>query len=105
METVTEELQARNAIQARVLREVAIERRRQDELHKDSNCSNRAISTGRKFIILGEEVGEVSKECCDLTGPPWPRLEQIPEIKARLKTELIQVAAVAVAWAESLEVE
>jgi hypothetical protein len=51
-----------------------------------------------KLAVLTEEVGEVAKEVYELSV--YESDAEDPE--AKLRTELIQVAAVAVAWAESL---
>lgn len=69
------------------LLDVADERERQDQKWG----SQRHLQAGTWFLILGEEVGEVARALLDKEGD------------ARLKAELIQVAAVAVAWAETLE--
>ena len=47
-------------------------------------------------VILGEEVGEVMKEICDITNGSATDIEN-------LKTELIQVASVCVNFLEHLE--
>lgn len=89
---------------ANVLALVDAERRRQErkcatERAAGRNwvtCSDPAMPDGDKLAVLVEEVGEVSRELCDARAerrPPSPNL----------KTELIQIAAVAVAWAEGLE--
>jgi|GEM_PF-3437339 len=51
--------------------------------------------------ILAKEFGEVSKEVCDCTFPS----SEVAEVMAigKLQNELIQVAAVAIAWAESIQ--
>jgi hypothetical protein len=54
----------------------------------------------RKFRVLLEEVGEVAKECDQLEQTPKSRT-----VWPFLREELIQVAAVCVAWLESLEVQ
>lgn len=55
-----------------------------------------------KATILMEEAGEVAKEVYEIvTGPHHDRDLRL----SRLRTELIQVAAVAVAWVESLETQ
>jgi NTP pyrophosphatase (non-canonical NTP hydrolase) len=48
-------------------------------------------SDGLKLAVLMEEVGEVASE-----------LQNLPTDSDKLKAELIQVAAVAVCWAETL---
>lgn len=75
------------------LLEVAAERMRQDELFPGQWP---VISNGERLAILAEEFGEVARELCEaflgsyVCGP-------------NLRTELIQVAAVTVAWAEQLD--
>ena len=78
------------------------ERERQDALFVEGkipfNCASRIADAKRKLRVLVEEVGEVAQEI--------DNLEQHPDykaLKANLKTELTQVAAVCVAWLESLE--
>jgi len=51
--------------------------------------------------ILAEEFGEVSKEVCDCTFPSSEAAEA--NAQGKLQNELIQVAAVAIAWAESIQ--
>lgn len=70
------------------------ERQRQEHLLKQGKfpftCANPEISDIQKLPVLGEEFGEVSKAINEQ--------QSIEE----LKSELIQVAAVCVAWLESL---
>ena len=88
------------AERGRVLLAVAAERGRQEQLFAAGQfpftCSNAAVSGREKLPVLVEEVGEVA-EALQRPG----RLSD--EHRAHLRTELIQVAAVAVAWAESLD--
>lgn len=82
-----------------VLEQVRQERVRQEQLFADGKfpftCADAERLNIEKFPVLGEEFGAVSKEVCEiLTGPGD---------KQKLKTELIHLAAVAVAWIESLE--
>lgn len=76
--------------------EVAEERERQEKLVAAGKfsftCASPLATDHDKLPILGEEFGEVCKELCD----------HRPGYRRRLRTELIQVAAVATAWAESL---
>lgn len=88
-----------------VLEEVYRERNRQQELKAKGKfkwtCDSPSQSDARKLTVLAEEFGEVSREVCD---------SMIADDKGepggmhlvRLRKELIQVAAVAVAWAEAL---
>ncbi len=88
--------------QARVVLRVLAERQRQRQLFVDRKITFDVASpvpdTNRKLRVLIEEVGEVAQEL--------DHLEQLPGSKPaqkRLREELTQVAAVAVAWLESLE--
>lgn len=49
----------------------------------------------RRLAILGEEFGEVAREVCDAHVRPIDR--------NRLRAELVQLAAVAVAWVEAID--
>lgn len=88
-----------------VLLEVGHERLRQERKCAEKlaegldwyTCASDRIADGDKLAVLTEEVGEVAKECCDIRAEG-----DSPEARLRMRTELIQVAAVAVAWAESL---
>lgn len=77
-----------------VIVEVLLERARQEVLHGPNSCANIKIPNAVKLAVLTEEVGEVAKWICDY----WGKVVATDD----LRTELIQVAAVAVAWAESL---
>jgi len=76
---------------ARALRDVHEERLRQDDLISAGkipwNCSDPDAPDGYKLAVLTEELGEVARAI--LEG-------------SNLREELIQVAAVAVAWAEAI---
>ena len=54
------------------------------------DCSSRTLKPEVKALVLGEEVGEVNRAVLE-------------KDTANLKVELVQVAAVAVAWLESLD--
>lgn len=79
----------------KVLEDILIERERQETLCCDGalpwTCATPKVPAMRKLPVLMEEVGEVATEL----------LADEPD-RERLYNELIQVAAVAVAWAESL---
>jgi NTP pyrophosphatase (non-canonical NTP hydrolase) len=63
---------------------------RQVELHGDRSCGSRNTSAHEKVTILAEEVGEVAHAV--LEGDT-----------INLADELVQVAAIAVAWLRVLE--
>lgn len=79
----------------RVLEAVKNERLRQQNLLAKGEipwaCDSPSISPGRKLSVLVEEIGEIANE-----------INEGREDGPCLRMELIQVAAVAVAWAESL---
>ena len=78
----------------RILDEILAERERQEHLKAsgkfDYTCADLEPSAGAKTAILGEEYGEVCRAVCE-------------EDNDQLREELIQVAAVAVAWVQSLD--
>ena len=76
----------REAMTTQVLSEVLGERRFQDEKWG----SNRDLDNGTWGLILGEEVGE----SCEAA---------LENDMKHLRRELVQVAAVAVAWIEGLD--
>jgi hypothetical protein len=101
------------------VRRVVHERQRQDELVRQGkftwNCSFDGPSYADKFAVLGEEVGEVGREVVEhliAVGKyaADPVLKVMPPhreayFKERLRNELVQVAAVCVAWVEALSVD
>jgi hypothetical protein len=75
----------------RVLNAVRVERVRQDNLIAEGlpiDCTDRGVPLADKLAVLAEEFGEVARA--------------VLEPEQNLYEELIQTAAVAVAWAESL---
>ena len=81
---------------------IADERLRQRQLFAARKLSFRfdspAVSPFRKLRVLTEEIGEVAEAIDDLEAHP-----KSPIRRQHLITELVQVAAVTVAWLESLE--
>ncbi len=79
---------------------VRAERARQDELKADgrfvATCADDYLDDSEKLAVLMEEVGECARAVLERDRLVSDRHD------ANLKKELIQVAAVAVAWAESL---
>jgi len=103
-----------------VLSDVRKERFRQDELLEKGkfpwSCDNLEIPDIKKLGVLAEEFGEAAKEACQIQEQydrsyPDDSAEVIAVSIQRavlrrrklLRTELIQVAAVAVAWCEALD--
>ena len=80
---------------------VADERVRQNALFAEGkipfNCASRIADPNRKLRVLVEEVGEVAEALDALENKKdWKRFDHLRE-------ELVQVAAVAVAWLEALQ--
>ncbi len=86
---------------ADVYAEISMERNRQERLVRDGRFRHTLASTSLtnevKVAVLGEEFGEVCRAVLQL------RKYVNDTTAADLKTELIHVAAVAVAWLECLE--
>lgn len=76
--------------------EVAEERRRAHAKHGDTSMEAMAPTAWRRYMILAEEVGEVAKEFNDADH------EKRVVDTAKVRKELIQVAAMAGAWADAL---
>jgi hypothetical protein len=87
---VLDERRMREEAQMRVLDAIRDERRRQTEKHGDESCESPAVTDAKRLAILGEEFGEVCRAMTYDEGS-----------EERLVAELVQVAAVAVAWIES----
>lgn len=80
-----------------ILKDITSERLRQERLRAAGKFTHTAATLGqthdRRNSVLVEEVGEVARALNDNETP------------GELRTELIQVAAVAVAWVEAIDVE
>lgn len=96
----------------RALDAVAAERARQRALLEEdvvrTNCAEPTVDNRDKLPVLDEGVGEVARAVQWLQRllSSAGSVDLAPRIQRRrrhLRTELIQVAAVAVAWAESLD--
>lgn len=87
-----------------VLDMVAKERGRQERLHQAGRfaftCADAGVPEGDKMLVLSEEVGEVARAAMVI---PNKAFFASAEECDQLLTELVQVAAVAVAWAESIQ--
>jgi len=79
-----------------IIQEILAERKRQNEQFGVQNHD-----PARWSLILNEEVGEANKEVCEYEFATRTADEQIR--LQNLRTELIQVAAVALAFIESLD--
>lgn len=81
---------------------ISAERNNQDKYQQAGRfkftCAQDGLSDSEKMTVLTEEHGEVATEVCELFDKG-----ECPERRARLKKELIQTAAVAVAWLEAIE--
>lgn len=84
-----------------IVMRIADERRRQRQLlitgKISFNCSSPVVDDTRKACVLYEEVGEVAQAVLEWQEKPCAIRRE------HLRMELVQVAAVAVAWLESLE--
>lgn len=83
-----------------ILIEVSLERERQEALCKagkfPATCADPKQPDTDKLPILIEEVGEVARAMCEAIGATDVQ-------SSGLRTELVQVAAVAVAWIEAID--
>jgi hypothetical protein len=102
-----------------ILVDICKERIRQDKLLAQGkfpwSCDDIAISDVKKLGVLAEEFGEAAKEAAQIEEQ-FDRLSMgrqtlttsdfqthIRERRKKLREELVQVAAVAVAWCEALD--
>lgn len=83
------------SIQQQILSEIAAERGRQDARWGIQDHPSPAWTA-----ILGEEFGEVSKAVVEATFTH--NIKALPSLEAHLEMELVQVAAVCVAWIEAI---
>jgi hypothetical protein len=85
-----------------VLHDVIEERKRQENLKAAGkfkySCADSELSNAECYAVLGEELGEVGHEVNEEFNGKGLRT-------AEIRKELIQVAAVAVAWVERLDAE
>lgn len=94
-------------VKLNIVNDVLVERDRQDALVKSGkfpwNCSDKRVAAGDKLMVLGEEFGEVSKAAYELTHETDSGCHK--RHRDNLRTELVQLAAVAVAWIEAIDEE
>ena len=74
-----------------------IDERQSQETKWPGHTAADPIGNIAKLSMLGEEYGEVCRELCEAEQE-----SREPDV-AKLRGELIQVAAIAIAWLESLE--
>lgn len=86
-----------------ILRDIHRERLRQDQLKAEGRfaytCADPEMTHSERLTVLGEEFGETCHEVNEGIGAN----RKVNLMK--LRKELIQVAAVAMAWIESVERE
>jgi NTP pyrophosphatase (non-canonical NTP hydrolase) len=100
-----------------ILLAIGNERSRQEKLKFDGKflwtCADSGVTHHEKLAVLAEEFGEVAKEVVDYNIDvvkyakeilPFPLHRRIYYLK-RIREELIQVAAVCVAWCEAIDKE
>ena len=91
---------------SRVLLDVGFERLRQEQLKAEGRfkhtCADPEMNHVECLAVLVEEVGEVARAALELGGLVSDKHRDKVECELDLYKELIQVAAVAVAWAERL---
>lgn len=87
---------------AQSLARIAIERNNQETLKEKgkfrNSCADEGVHDNWRFTVLGEEFGEVSRELNESSEFGIGRENN----DAKLASELIQVAAVCVAWLEAI---
>lgn len=100
-ETPRTEFVRRYALRTTILQRLWLERLRQRQLLREGkilfDCASPIADDNRKLRALVEEVGEVAQEL--------DRCEAMPtNARNDLRNELVQTAAVCIAWLEALEV-
>jgi len=103
------------ALDKSILEKIWLERLRQKQLLREGKiffaCDSPVVSHDRKLRVLTEELGEVAGaiDQIEILNPlRQPRAEMSePSARAKnnLRDELAQIAAVAIAWLESLQKE
>lgn len=87
----------------RGIADIIIERARQERLKSEGRfaytCADLEMSNAERAAVLGEEFGEVCHEVNETVG------NHAPLDAAKLRKELVQVAAVALGWIEGLDKE
>lgn len=90
-----------------VLNSVHDERRRQEKLKAEGRfrytCADPEMTDDESYVVLGEEFGEVAKQVLTQPGRTGEMSFDTVGTSADLRKELIQVAAIAVAWVERID--
>lgn len=81
---------------------ISDERERQEAKFTGWSVASDALNDNERLAILTEEVGEVARELCERLGKCRSPM-QIEASEAMLRRELVQTAAVCVAWIEALD--
>lgn len=83
---------------------VGLERIKQHEkFGVDGTCASHTMSDVHKFAVLAEEFGEAAADVNELWHKDHDGIYKGAATLETLRKELIQVAAVAVAWIESMD--
>lgn len=85
-------------LQKEIFRKIVAERARQEEIHGGNSILGKDPLEFENFAVLGEEVGEVGRALLEVNYSAWHKAP-----REKLKEELVQAAAVIVAWLEALE--
>lgn len=90
------------------VRAIVAERRRQDKLKSEGRfrytCADQEMGNHERHTCLSEEVGEVAEAILTLDGLACARARGLKvgdEGDVQLREELVQVAAICLAWLES----
>jgi len=90
----------------RALELIVIERQRQDKLKADGRfkytCADLEMTLSQKVAVLTEEVGEVARATLEINALVSRETDDHTELRHALRKELVQVAAISLAWIESL---
>lgn len=93
----------------KLLYEIRFERMRQEQLKAEGRfpwtCSD-TVADAKKLAVLAEEFGEASREVVEMLihdDKRYTKTPQYGEHRKNLRKELVQIAAVCLAWLESYE--
>lgn len=110
-ESEATDIEVDDFLRAQIFNEIQNERERQIKLKNEGKfahtCADLDIEDMERLPILAEEFGEVSKEVMEqIMNVRWTQKwgdEEKNVNRARLRKELIEVAACAVAWVEAID--